>query len=525
MAVDLTPPESRLAELSEAAEAAALDPKRTMEAVEIRQHCLALAQLACRDDPLQLARASAELASAYLQAGSCSAAARHAAHADAMLQGAPAHATTLQAQAILTLACALAQRPEERLKAQEAFPRALSQCVRAYGPRSMELCPLLRSFARMLAAQPPPKSGNSGSSVGSGSCYARAEVLLSKEREIRVSHAAGGAGGEWPVEAREAITKLDQERAVLLLRHAKALDARAADAKVAGQPPATGRGASARGAASGGKDSYAMGPGFVQKPPQRRGQPSAGFAPPTSKPVPGSRPSRAVAGLAPKPVAGGMGVAVKVARGGGALEAALVAAVTGGDPPIEAGASSADLSARATKRRVQATELLGRIGGEGGAEAEAADGSASSLEEAELAIQLAEAHRELGQWEAAEASYLRALPAVEEARGCSDGRVLDLWTEVVALRMKTCRYELAAADSEHVLNMLSLTRGPSSAELIPAAERLAKAHVLGRRWPAARDALATAHTISAGRYGVDHRDTLRIADVLRSLEKYAPPRL
>ena len=48
---------------------------RVGEAVEARQRCLALAQLACREDPLQLARASAELAAVYLQSGSAAAAA------------------------------------------------------------------------------------------------------------------------------------------------------------------------------------------------------------------------------------------------------------------------------------------------------------------------------------------------------------------------------------------------------------------------------------------------------------------
>ena len=90
--------------------------------------------------------------------------------------------------------------------------------------------------------------------------------------------------------------------------------------------------------------------------------------------------------------------------------------------------------------------------------------------------------------------------------------------------MKTQRHELAAADCEHVLTMMTLTHGPGSAELIPAAERLAKAHVLARRWPQARAALETVHAISSSKYGGEHRDTRRIAEVLASLERYAPPR-
>ena len=48
--------------------------------------------------------------------------------------------------------------------------------------------------------------------------------------------------------------------------------------------------------------------------------------------------------------------------------------------------------------------------------------------------------------------------------------------------------------------------------------------VLARRWAEARDALSTAYQISMQRHGPEHRDTLRIADVLKSLERYAKPR-
>ena len=154
-AIDLTPPEAKLLTLSDRADAAAKDPKQIQDAIELRQHCLALAQLACRDDALQLARASSELAAVYLKAGSAAAAARHAGNAESLLThaGAPAHADGILAQAALTLACALAAQRGEYARAQECFPRALSLCERAHGPRSVELCPLLRSFGRMLAAQ------------------------------------------------------------------------------------------------------------------------------------------------------------------------------------------------------------------------------------------------------------------------------------------------------------------------------------------------------------------------------------
>ena len=144
--------------------------------------------------------------------------------------------------------------------------------------------------------------------------------------------------------------------------------------------------------------------------------------------------------------------------------------------------------------------------------------------DAQLAVQLAEAYTELGELALAERAYLVALPALEDVHGCTDGAVLDVWAQLQALRMTMGQHERAAADGQHVLNMLTLTCGAGSAELIPAAERLAKAHVLARRWPAARNALGVAHAIASSRFGAEQRDTLRIADVLKSLERYAPPR-
>ena len=155
-AVDLTPPESKLGALADAAERASNDPRRIGEVIELRQQCLALAQLACRDDPLQLARAAAELGTAYLMAGNGEAAARHAANAESQLMstGPPSHAADVLAQSLLTLARALTLRPADFARAQECFPRALAQCERAYGGNSTQMCPLLRSFARMLAHFP-----------------------------------------------------------------------------------------------------------------------------------------------------------------------------------------------------------------------------------------------------------------------------------------------------------------------------------------------------------------------------------
>ena len=551
MQVDLGPPESKLAALADEAERAASDPNRIGEAVDLRQHCLALAQLACRDDPLQLARASADLAVAYLLAGGGAAAARHAAHAESLLihAGPPSHAAELMAQTLLTLARALTLRPADFARAQECFPRALAQCERAHGTHSMQLCPLLRSFARMLAqsSQQPRSGGSGGSSRGGG--YSRAEVLLRREREIHVEHASNGdeatgggadAPAAWSRATRAAVARLDQERAVLLLKHAKVLDARVAEQR-------DGTAADAKsGGGGGGKGAephtYAVAPGFVQRPPQRR-RPTSSMMPPVEKPLVhkqrvatahGAR-TDVRAGVATGPHGrylgggGGGGGGGAVPGGGGSADAPILAAVSGsggggGDAEAASRESSAELVARATRKRREATALLegseALVASVDGAGADAA----SSVADAQLAVQLANAHKELGQWEAAERAYMKAIPALEDARGCSDGSVLELWSDLVAIRMQTLRYDEAAADCEHVLNMLRLTRGPTSAELIPVAERLAKAHVLARRWPDARDALTTAYTISSGRFGPEHRDTLRIADVLQSLERYAKPR-
>ena len=223
---------------------------------------------------------------------------------------------------------------------------------------------------------------------------------------------------------------------------------------------------------------------------------------------------------------GGGGGGVRGGASGASAETQVLAAVAGkaADGEVAAGESIGELVARATRKRREATALL--EGAEVLAPSSSASGGeeeASSVDEAQLAVQLACAYKELGQWEAAEKAYLKAIPALEDARGHSDDSVLDLWLEVIAIHMQLHRYDDAAINCEHVLNMTRLTKGPGSADLIPIAEKLAKAHVLARRWPEARDALTEAHTVSSGRFGPEHRDTLRIADVLKSVDKYAPP--
>ena len=96
--------------------------------------------------------------------------------------------------------------------------------------------------------------------------------------------------------------------------------------------------------------------------------------------------------------------------------------------------------------------------------------------------------------------------------------------EIAALRMRRHEYGLASRDYAHVLEMSKLLHGSQSALLIPHAERLCKAFVLMRRWREARDALELAHQLATSKHGNEHSETARIAAVLKSLDKYAPPR-
>ena len=87
--------------------------------------------------------------------------------------------------------------------------------------------------------------------------------------------------------------------------------------------------------------------------------------------------------------------------------------------------------------------------------------------------------------------------------------------------MKLNRHEDAAADLDHLLAMQAVVFGPNAAELVPTAEKLCKAHVLMRRWQLATAALERAHAICVSTYGAEHRETLRLADVLASVSRYA----
>ena len=512
--VELTPPEHRLSACYERADALSGDSTRLGEEIELRQECFALAQLACRDDGYQLAQASAALASAYLRAGSAAAAARHAGHATGLLieDGSPAHTDEVMASSLLTLACALANS-REYTRALECFPRAVAASERARGPRHASLCPLLRAFARMVVQH----SGD----------YALAEGLLAQEREIRLRRSSGGNGGSGGSGACGSVVdgdvaELEQEMAVMLMRHAKLLDSRAAELRLtaaAGVADGGRRGAGgsraedaprtsgekARGAA------WTVAPGFVHHAPTS-----------SMAPAVGGKSKVGAAGSAPK---GATAASSSSSSLEGVLHRYLYGTTHGsGGAPSAEGKSAAELTAIATRKRQQATRLLKQSLSQGGNSGIDAPGApAATAAEARLAAQLAAAHKDLGQWAEAEAAYLRAIPFHERTRGASDPKCTALWGEVVALRMKLQKYGLAASDCTHLLEMARLVHGPDSAQLIPIAERLCKAHVLARRWGAAREALTLAYDVSVQRLGDEHKDTERIAEVLRSLDKYAPP--
>ena len=80
--------------------------------VELRQECLALAQIACHDDLYQLGRAACNLAAAYLAAGMAGSAVSHAERAESLLLASASRTESadLLPTALLVLADSLAAR-------------------------------------------------------------------------------------------------------------------------------------------------------------------------------------------------------------------------------------------------------------------------------------------------------------------------------------------------------------------------------------------------------------------------------
>lgn len=164
--------------------------------------------------------------------------------------------------------------------------------------------------------------------------------------------------------------------------------------------------------------------------------------------------------------------------------------------------------------------------------------------EAQLALLLSETCRELGQWEQAESALIRVALFFEDEYGMSHGKTISLWLRISDVRLKLHRYQAAALDLEHALTMQQVLNGKGGVALISTLEKLCKARVLLRQWQPAIAALtrgalksvrcyvaalqlvrtpliSAAHSISSFRNGLSHGETLRIADVMRDLERHA----
>ena len=469
---DLPPPAERLELLSAEAEEALQDPARLEEAVELRQTCLALAQLACAEDDAQVARAAADLASAYLQVGQYAAAARHAAHAESLLVNTGHDEPALLAKNLNTLACALANS-RQYSAALECLPRALAQSDRAFGKRHLSTCSLLRAFSRLAATRDPPD-------------YTRAKQLLESERSIRIENAGAPP---WADDVAYEMRQVDQECAIVLLRHARQLDRQVSDNQAGSRRLGASRAVTSAERAQARQSS----------------RPTSSMAPPVSRGR--SRVNTSTAAREIEPTS----------------DAAKVGA------PVEL--KPAQLIALATRKRQEATQLLLSASQPLDATTHVEEGTYSATDlissnnlppiqsssEARLAVQLASAYAELEKWQEAEQNYLKAIPWYEEDLGFSHPRVVSLWTEVASLRMRMRKYLLAAQDYDHILRMQSVIHGPKGVELVGTAERLCKAHVLMRQWREAQEALQVAYDIASERYGADHRDAMRISDVLKNI--------
>jgi hypothetical protein len=90
--------------------------------------------------------------------------------------------------------------------------------------------------------------------------------------------------------------------------------------------------------------------------------------------------------------------------------------------------------------------------------------------------------------------------------------------------MRLKRFDAAASDYAHLLQMQTILHGEGSIKLVTTCEKLGKAHVFMRSWEGARAALSVAHGIVSKAHGPHHHETIRLGDVLLSLEQYAARR-
>ncbi|KAL1530405.1 hypothetical protein AB1Y20_001310 [Prymnesium parvum] len=221
-------PEQRLSALEATIAEGEREGTNAAQIVQWRQQCLALVHLAFRSDLFQVARASAKLASAYLAMGYAEAALGHARQAETLLQGLPpSHSgSSLLPEVLHCLAMSLAQS-HEPTKATACFKRALHACEKVYGAGHVEACTILKSWTEMALR-------------GKHKDYALAHRLLQQQIDIRNSQRARTPLSDEAARTaeRHEILSLVQERARLMLAHARTLEEKAAaDATPGGTAP------------------------------------------------------------------------------------------------------------------------------------------------------------------------------------------------------------------------------------------------------------------------------------------------
>ena len=464
---------SKLSALEARIEAAERDGASPAELLTYRQQCLAYVQLALRDDPYQMCRASIKLAMAHIAVGSSEAALGHAHQAQDLLQGAqPSLARSpLVLDVLQTLAVALAGCGKTA-EATSYFKEALAMSNKIHGADHLDACPILREWAKMAVAKTKD--------------YSLAERLLQQEIDIRKSLMVQDSPQERSGMDEEVLT-LVQWRARLMLLHAHELQsASARDALVGG---ADGDDTSREL-----KDSRALQlrKGVLQvleaELPQAEADSAKGDAAVTDDDEPF--------------LDDGTGPEIHGYKPGEANYAFLAR-------------HERDLARQKKKdERVEKPEKPKRTSRPSEAEA------ASSKAEAELLLLASETCGELGKWQQAESMMLRVVPFFELTYGMSEQRTVALWLNIVAMRFKLQQYRAAAEALEHIVNMQKVLHGKFGAPLIPTLEKLCKAYtLLSERQPAIA-ALVEAHDISSHRKGASHAETLRIADVIRSLEQH-----
>lgn len=543
--LNLTPPASQLARLSDQADLLSKTSGTTVPRIKY----FAVTQLACCGD--DLAAASGEIAFACHHDGSTCAAARSALHTeDGQGNDLPAMSEALDSLCLLTEEWTL---DRQYLNTLGSFPRAASAYEHIYGLRDLLPCTFLRACARMAVER---------------NCdFAKAESLLLRERELLVLpslHGRGSSGeGRVPVDtslsmmAMGELVELDHERASLMLLHAKLLDHWTIELRSvfatddargsAAAPDSVGERAQVCGKQACSRSS-AIGVGAVvgdvltgSTTSSSRSATSTfrlaqdSIAPRVTRASFFKRSSHWAphrTRKAQRPIERTkLSLAERQSRlqrenvGFGGVDRYLINCATEGSATRQAVAvacasatglmslDARDIAVLALRKRTVAADVMGRGDRKGN------EGTDTAVQ-AKFATQLAIAYRELGLWERAEAAYLRAISYHELHHGASSPAALRLWGDVAESRMNRGAYGLAARDLAHIVATTALHCGYDSSELVSSLEKLCKAHILSHRWQQGRHALSRALAIIRECNGIGHRDTMRIEELLRSLQRH-----